>query len=199
MGSGEVAVGPGAAEDVEKGVFVPRLGPAGGDDLLHEDVDGGVGDFQLVKGAGLHVADEGGLFEEVVAGGGEETAFGDGTAPVAGAADALHGDGDGAGGVDLADEVDVADVDAELKGGGGDEDFDFAGFEALLGVEAEGAGEGAVVSGDMLDAETLGELECNFFYEAAGVDEDERAAMMVGEGGELVEDFGPHGGGGDGA
>ena len=52
------------------------------------------------------------MFEEIVAGGGEEAALGDGSAPVTGAAYALHGGGDGAGGADLADEIDVAYVDA---------------------------------------------------------------------------------------
>ena len=47
----------------------------------------------------------------------------------------------GAGGADLADEVDVADVDAEFQRCCGDEDFDFAVFEALLGVETQDAGE----------------------------------------------------------
>ncbi len=197
--AGEVAVGVGAAEDVVEGVFVPGFGAAAGDDLLHEDVDGGVGNFELVELAGAHLADEGGLLEEVVAGGGEEAAFGDGSAPVAGAADALHGDGDGAGGGDLADEVDVADVDAEFERGGGDEDLDFAVLEALLGVEAEGAGERAVVGGDVLGAEALGELEGDLFDEAAGVDEDEGGAVVLGVGGEFVEDLLPHGGGGEGA
>jgi hypothetical protein len=139
--AGEVAVGIGAAEDVEERVLVPGLGPAGGHDLLHEDVDGGVGDFEAIELAGAHLADESGLLHQVVAGGGEEAALGDGSAPVAGTADALHGHGDGAGGVDLADEVDVADVDSELERGGGDEDFDLAVFEALLGVETKIAGE----------------------------------------------------------
>ena len=120
---------------------------------------GCVGDLEEVELAGAHLAEEGGLLEEVVAGGGEEAAFGDGSAPVAGAADALHGDGDGAGGGDLADEVDGADVDAEFERGGGDEDLDLAVFEALLGVEAEGAGERAVVRGDCVFAEALRELE----------------------------------------
>ena len=57
---------------------------------------------------------------------------------MAGAADALHGDGDGASGGDLADEVDVADVDAEFERGGGDENLYLAVFEALFGVEAKG-------------------------------------------------------------
>ncbi len=198
-GAGEVAVGVGAAEDLEEGVFLPGLGGAAGDDLLHEDVDGLVGDLEAVELAGAHLADEGGLLEEVVAGGGEEAALGDGAAPVAGAADALHGDGDGAGGADLADEVDVADVDAELERGGGDEDADLAGLEALLGVEAEVAGERAVVGGDLLGAEAGAELEGDLFDEAAGVDEDQRGAMALGVGGELVEDLGPHVVGGDGA
>ena len=38
--SGEIAVGIGAAKGVEEGVFLPGLGSAAGDDLLHEDVGG---------------------------------------------------------------------------------------------------------------------------------------------------------------
>jgi len=38
--SGEVAVGVGAPEGVVEGVFFPRLGSTGCDDLLHEDVGG---------------------------------------------------------------------------------------------------------------------------------------------------------------
>ena len=93
-------------------VFAPGLGAYGGDDLLHEDVDGSFGDLEEVELAGDHLAEEGGLLEEVVAGGGEEAAFGDGSAPVAGAAYALHRYGDCAGCGDLADEVYRADVDA---------------------------------------------------------------------------------------
>jgi len=139
------------------------------------------------------------LFEQVVAGGGEEAALGDGSAPVAGAAYTLHGCGDGTGGVDLADEVNVADVDAELEGCGGDEDLDFAGLEAGFGVETERAGEGAVMGGDVFYADAFGEGEGDFFDEAAGVDEDEGGAVVLGVGGELVEDLFPHTVGGDGA
>ena len=108
------------------------------------------------------------MLHEVVAGGGEEAAFGDGSAPVAGAADALHGYGDGAGGADLADEVDVADVDAEFERGGGDEDFDFAVFEALLGVEAEGAGERAVVRGYVFGADAVRRVRRRSFRRGGG-------------------------------
>src|SRR5665213_769047 len=195
----EVAVRPGAAEDVEEGGFLPRLGAAAGDDLLHQDVDGLLGDFQLVEFVGNHFAEERGLLHEVVACGCKETAFWDGSAPVAGAADALHGDSNGAGCRDLAHQVDRADVYSEFERGGGDEDFYFAVFEALFGVEAKRARERAVMGRDRVRAEAGCEFEADFFDQLARVDENERGAVLVGEGGELVVDLGPHGDGGDGA
>ena len=113
--AGEIAIGVGAAEDVEEGFGSQGSAPQQATICCMRTSMGSSGICKLIEFAGAHLADEGGLFHEVVAGGGEEAAFGDGSAPVAGAADALHGDGDGAGGGDLADEVDVADVDAEFE------------------------------------------------------------------------------------
>ena len=79
---------------------------------------------------------------------------------------------DGSSGADLADEVDVADVDSEFQGCSGDQDFDFAVFQALFGIEAENAGERAVVGGYVLGADAGGEFEGDLFDEATGVDED---------------------------
>ena len=197
--AGEISIGIGAAQDVVESFGLPWLCAAAGDDLLHENVDRLRGDFEAVEFAGAHFADKGGLFEEIVAGGGEEAAFGDGSAPVASAADALHGDSDGTSAADLADEVDVADIYAEFERCGGNENFDVAVFEALLGVEAEGAGERAMMGGDVLGTEAVAEFEGDFFHEAAGVDEDEGGAVILGVVGEFVEDLGPHGVGGDGA
>jgi hypothetical protein len=112
---------------------------------LHQDVDGLVGDFEAVELAGDHLAEESGLLEQIIAGSGEEAALGDGSAPVARASDSLHGHSHSPCCRDLAHEVDAADVDAEFERGGRDEDLALAGFEALLCVEAEGAGKGAVV------------------------------------------------------
>jgi hypothetical protein len=52
--SREVAVGVGAAESVVEGVFLPRLGSTGGDDLLHEDVGGLWGNLQPIKFTDAH-------------------------------------------------------------------------------------------------------------------------------------------------
>ena len=103
----------------------------------------------------MHGADEGGALDELVAGGGEEAALGVQAEGVAGAADALEEGRDAAGRADLADEVDAADVDAELEGGGGDEGLQLAGLEALLDAQTALAREAAVVAADVLLAEAL--------------------------------------------
>ena len=138
---GKLAVRPGAAQDVVERGLLPAFRADHGDDLLHQDVGRRVWDFEAVEFARDHLAEKRGLLEEIVACGGEEAAFRDGTAPMACTANALHRYGHGAGGRDLANEIDGADIDAELKGSGGDEDLDLAGLEALFGVQAKGAGE----------------------------------------------------------
>ena len=85
--------------------------------------------FQFARADG---ADQGGAFDQLVARGGEEDALGLGADPVAGAADALQGDGDGARRADLADQIDGADIDAEFERSGGDDGAQFAVLQALL-------------------------------------------------------------------
>ena len=197
--AGEIAVVAGAADEGEEVVFGPFVGGAGGDDLLGEDVERRVGEGELVEVLLVDGAEDGGALDEFVAGGGEEAALGDGSTPVAGAADALQGDGDGAGRADLADEIDVADVDAEFERGGGDEDAALALFETALGFETEMTRERAVVGGDVVFAHALGETVGDALDEAAGVDEDESGAVLEGELLEALVDFVPHFVGGDGA
>ena len=157
-------------------------------------------DFELIEFAGTHLADEGGLFEQVVAGGGEEARLW-GWLRASGRRGPTRcmAGGDGARGGDLADEVDVADIDAEFERCCGDEEFDLAGLESLLGVEAQLARERAMVRADVLGTQAFGEREGNLLHQAARVDKHERGAVLECElrqgGCRLV----PHGVGGDGA
>ena len=75
-----------------------------------------------------------------------------------GAADALQEAGDRARRAELADEIDVADVDAELERRGRHQRLQLAVLEALLGVEPQLLGQAAVMRGDMLFAEALGQV-----------------------------------------
>jgi len=111
---------------------------------------------------------------------------------VPGAADALEERGDPVRRGDLADQVDVADVDAELERGGRDQYFQAAALQPLLRIQARLAGEAAVVSGDMLGAKTLRELVRHAFGEAPRVHRDERGAMRADQPDEPLVDFLPH-------
>jgi len=91
------------AKQVEESVFVPFFRSTGGDNLLGQNVERGIGDDETVEVALADGADEGGAFDEIVAGGGKEAALGNGSAPVAGTAYALKRYGDGTWGIDLAD------------------------------------------------------------------------------------------------
>ena len=97
-------------------------------------------------------------------------------------------DGDGAGVFDLADEVDVADVDAELERCGGDEELDFAVFErcsaSRRSLRESEPWWAATFSGPRRSPSFEGDL----FDEAACVDEDEGGAVFEREVGELVVD-----------
>ena len=186
------------ADKVVEGVLGPGFAGGFGHDLLREDVEGGGQGGDAVETAAVDGADEGGALQEFVAGGGEEAAVGAQTEGVAGAADALEQRRDAAGGADLTDEIDGADVNAELQGGGGDEGAQVAGLEALFDVEAALPGDAAVVARDSLLPEALGQLLGDALGEGAGVDEDEGGAVRADELGEAVEDVPPLLFGGDG-
>ena len=55
---------------------MPFVGGTGGDDLLGEDVEGGVGQGELIEILLANGADDGGALDEFVASGGEEASLG---------------------------------------------------------------------------------------------------------------------------
>ena len=95
------------------------------------------------------------------------------------AADALQERGDPARRAHLADEVDVADVDAELERGGRDQRLEAAFLEPRLGVEAMLLRQAAVVRRDVLRADAIGEVARRAFGKAPVVHEDERGPVRL--------------------
>ena len=77
----------------------------------------------------------------------------------------------------LADEIDVADVDAQLERGGRHHHLQLAAAQPLLGVQPHVLGEAAVVRRDALGAELLGQVERHALGEAPRVHHDERRAV----------------------
>ena len=95
------------------------------------------------------------------------------------AADALQKRGDRPRRADLADEVDVADVDAELERGGRDEGLELAFLQPLLRIQPVFLREAAVVGRDVLRADPLREVERRPLRQAPVVHEDERRPVRL--------------------
>ena len=115
--------------------------------------------------------------QQIVAGQRIEDAFGNRAEPMARAADPLQQDRQISRRADMADHVDVADVDAELQRRRGDHDRKFAGLEFFFDFEASLARQAAVMRADFALAQPLGQLVRHALDQTARVDEDQRRAV----------------------
>ena len=147
---------------------------------------------QAVELAAPHRRQQRRALDQVVARQREQPSLGRAADGVAGAPDALQQRRDRARRADLAHEVDVADVDAELERGGRDQGAQLPGLEPLLGIEARLLGHAAVVGGDVLLAETLGQVARDALGLAARVDEHQRGAVLADQLRQAVVELRPH-------
>src|SRR5262249_4742087 len=118
--------------------LVPWFGTACCDNLLHQYVDRLRGNLNAIEFAAAHLTHQSGLFQKIVPGGCEESSLWNRSAPVAGASHALHRDCDRSRAGDLTDQINVSDVDAELKGSCCHEDLDLSPLQTSLRIEAQG-------------------------------------------------------------
>ena len=175
----QLGIRRGAVDQRQQGVFRPLLGADLGDDLLRQHIQRCDGDVQRVQLTSAHAVEQGGALNQIIAGECEQTAFGCATHVVAGAPDPLQKPVDGPGRADLAHQVDVADIDSQLQGGGGDQHLQLAGLEALLGVQAHLLGQAAVVGGHCGFAQALAQMPGQALGQTPGVDEDQRGAVLA--------------------
>ena len=111
---------------------------------------------------------------------------------MAGAADALQEAGNRARRAQLAHQVDLADVDAQLQRGRRHQRLELAALQAPLGVQPVLLRHAAVVRGDQLLAQPRRQLARHAFGHAPRVDEDERGAVLLDQLGEAFVDLLPH-------
>ena len=192
----EISVWLRAPQAVVQRIELPFAAGRFGDDVLCERVKRLDRHADAVKLAAVHRVEQGGAFQQIVERQGKQPPLRNRADGVAGAADTLQEGVDRARRAKLAHQVDVADVDAEFEGTGGHQRFEFALLEPLLRVQAMLARETAMVRGDVLLAEPLGEVARNPFRNAALVDENQRRAMLSDQLGEpvvhLAPDFSRH-------
>ena len=190
------AVGPSAADQRVELVLAPLLSGNLGDDLLRQDIERLLREDQPVEFTAAHTVEQRGAFDELVARQREEAALGGAGHRVPRTPDALQQARDRARRAELAHQVDIADIDAELERSGCDQRFQRTGFQPLFGVEALLLGETAVMRGHPLGGEPFRQLPRHPLGEAAGIDEDQGRAMGLDQLGQpvvnLLPDFAGH-------
>jgi hypothetical protein len=177
-----------AADHRHELVLGDLLGGGRGDDLLREDVEWRVAQRDRVEVAAPHAAHERRALDELVAGQREHPALRRAAEVVARAADALEQRGERARRADLHDQIDRADVDAELERRRRDRALDLAVLELLLRGEPQRARHRAVVGDDVLLAEPLLERGGGPLDQAPRVGEHDRRAVLAHQRGDPVVD-----------
>jgi len=163
--------------EVVQRILVPFLAGHFGDDLLGEYVERLLRYHQRIEFAAAYAVEQGGAFDEVVARGREQARFGRAAHGMACASGALQEGGDGAWRGDLADQVDVADVDTEFERGGGDQRTQLALFQALLRIQSLLARQAAVMRGDRVLAEAFAQMPRQPLGQSSRIHEDQGRAM----------------------
>ena len=197
IGARQSAIGIGAANQFVEIVLAPLFRGAGGHDLLRQHVERVRGNLQPVQLAGTHAAHYRRAFHELIERGREDATLGNRAAPVAGAADALQGHGNRPRRANLANQIHVADVDAQLQRRRRDEHAHFAGFQLAFRGETQLAREAAVMRRHGLFPQALGQMVRHALGKPPRIDEHQRGTMLQDERGDAVVNLTPHLVGGD--
>ncbi|CAB4243176.1 conserved protein of unknown function [Methylacidimicrobium sp. AP8] len=188
----EPAIRIGPPDRPKELLFVPRAGGHLGDDLLGEDVEGGFRDHEPVEDSLPDGQKEPGALDQLVLAQRKEPPFGDRFSdPVGRSADPLEKGSDRPRRAELADKVDLADVDAELQGGGGDENREPPGLQPLLGRKAPFPAQAPVMGGHRRFPEASGQVVGDPLGEAAAVDEDKGCPAGADQIGQAIVDLFP--------
>lgn len=188
----EIRVGCRAADAFEEVVLTPFRAGRLGHDMLREHVERRMRHDECIELAAPRAVDERRALDQIVARIRKEPALGRCAHLVPRAAHALQECGDAARRAELADELYIADVDAELERGGGNEHAQGAALQACFGIEPMLLGHAAVMGGDGVLAQALAQVPCRPLGHAAGVDEDERRGMRGRQFGQPVVHPVPH-------
>ncbi len=135
--------------------------------------------LQAVECAGAHGLYQRGCFQQVVPRCHKEAALRRCTAPVTRAANTLHRRRDGTRRVDLADQIDRADINAKFQRGGCHQQPYLACLQLALGFQAELARERAMVRRHILLADALANLVRQAFNHGARIDKHQCRTVLI--------------------
>ena len=147
------AEGPSTAAQRVEPVLVPFLRRDFGDDLLCQHIERLLGERQPIELAAAHTVEQRRALDELVARQREEAALRRAGDRMSRTPDPLQEARDRARRAELAHQIDIADIDAELERSGRDQCLQCTGFQPLFGLEALLLGEAAVMRGDAVGAD----------------------------------------------
>ncbi len=156
------------------------------DDLLGQHVERRVVLDDRVELAAPDAAEQRRAFHQIVPRDREQPPFRQAGDGVAGAADALQQRRDAMRRSDLTDQIDVADVDAELERGRRDQRLQPAGLQTRLGVQPLFLRQAAVMRGNGFLAKPIAEVPGQPFGHPPRIDEDQRRAVRLDQRGETL-------------
>ena len=184
--AGEPAIRRRAAEALVELVEPDRFGSHGGHDLLGQDVERRFRHRDPIELPPADRSDDRRGLDQLLALGHDDAALGDAREQVARPAHALERGGDVPGRLHLDDQVDGADVDAELERRRRHERLQLAVLEAVLGFQAGPARERAVMGGDEPAGDAVVEVAGQPLGRPPALREDQRRAVRLHQLGDLL-------------
>src|SRR5215472_7813876 len=188
----KIAIRVGTANGLKQFLFLPIFCGTHGYNLLGKNVERRFGYREAIEIALANGSRQRGAFEQVVARRGEEAAFGNRSAPVARAANALQGRGNGARRADLANQINAADVDAQFERSRSNEGADFTRLQFLLCGKAQLARQAAVVCGDRIFSQAFAKMMRHALGQSARIDKNKGGAVLRGQRSDTIVNFVPH-------
>ena len=181
IGARQVAIAIRAANELEQIVFLPVFRGRHGHDLLRQHVERRRPARADDRARPANRSHQRRAFDQLVAGRREDPAFRLGRVLdlMSRSADALQRDRDGSRRADLADQIDGADVDAELERRRGDDRLELAVLQLLFGRQPQLARQAAVMREHRVFAEPLAEMVRDALGQPPRVDEDQRGPVLA--------------------
>src|SRR5262245_9149183 len=192
VGTRQISIRPCTSDEREELIFgvLTARGLCG--DLLREDVERRVLSNDRIEIAAPRRAQQRRRLDEIVERHREHAALRHARNGVTRSADALEQRGNAMRRPDLADQIDMTDVDAELEPRRPDERLQRARPPTGLGNEATLFRKTPVMGGHDIVAEPLAEMTGETLRQAARVDEDQRRSVLADELGESIVVLLPH-------
>ena len=188
---GQIAERCAAGDEVEQRVDLPLAHAHLGHDLLAQHIERLAAEFDGLEFTAGNRVEQRRTLHQLVPGKGHQPPLGNAIHPVTGPPHPLQQRRDRPGRAELADQVHLADVDAQFQRCRGHQYLEIAGLEPFLGHQPVLPGEAAVMGGDLVLAAPVRQVAGDALGQPAGIDEYDRGPVVGRQRGQAIVDLDP--------